>query len=117
MASKGRLRSSDRKIRGYIVYKPQDEEYFSNIAKRDQDRVKRVPIKYLGVHLDPKLNYSVDTKIEADKVTTTTRSLGRIMPNGRARLRQEEENFYQLLQLHKHSTDAKFGLTKCPLEC
>lgn len=38
-------------------------------------------IKYLGVHLDPKLNYSVHAKIAAAKATKTTRSLGRIMPN------------------------------------
>lgn len=38
-------------------------------------------IKYLGVHLDPKLNYSIHAKIAADKATTMNRSLGRIMPN------------------------------------
>lgn len=38
-------------------------------------------IKYLEVHLDPKLNYSVHAKIAIVKATTTTRSLGRIIPN------------------------------------
>lgn len=64
-----------------IVFKNRRTRNTLAISLRGTRIESKESIKYLGVHLDPKLNYSVDAKIEADKVTTTTRSLGRIMHN------------------------------------
>lgn len=38
-------------------------------------------MKYLGVHLDPKLNFIGHAKIVANKAAITARKLGKIMPN------------------------------------